>query len=166
VYDVFILGLMTVGITSLVVFSYKIFHSRVYAVGIVRKVPAVQEYVEEASAGELISLLNKGWTNREIAKDLRLPEQEVRYHIHRKLDAKQQTGEQQHKLAIYYVGQTHLHEREDSALEEEVVEHGEALKLHSRIEDIEKRIRRLEVESVQKLQEATEEKLQSPQVVH
>jgi hypothetical protein len=39
VYDVFIFALMIVGISSVVVFSYKIFHSHVYPVGIVRKMP-------------------------------------------------------------------------------------------------------------------------------
>jgi hypothetical protein len=63
--------------------------------------------------------------------------------------------------------QNPFHEREDLVLEEEVVEHGEALELHSkRLEDIEKRIRQLEVKSVQELQEAPEEKSQSPQVVN
>lgn len=184
-YDVFIPALMVVGISSLVLLSYKILHSRVYPVGIVRRVPAAQECVDEASTElpgslsgsqtELISLVAKGWTNKEIARDLNLSEYTVRSRLHRilrKLDAKQQpsspTVKQQHELAHYYLRQQNpFHEREDSPLEEEVVEHGEALKLHSKqFEDFEKRIRRLEVESVQKLQEDAEEKPQPTQVVH
>jgi len=175
VYDVFILGLMIVGITSLVVFSYKIFHSRVYPVGIVRRVPAAQEDVEDASdvlpdfntdlQAEFMSLLNKGLTKSEIAQYLRVSEHDIKDHLRRmtwKMYAKR--SQSQHKFVLH-----NLHLREtafvEPVLEEKVVEHGEATKLHSRLEDIEKRIRRLEVESVQKLQEA-EEKPQSPQVVH
>ncbi len=176
-YDVFILSLMIAAITSLVVFSYKIFHSRVYAVGIVRKVPAVQlqEYVDEASAGdfkgdlqaELMCLLGKGWSNSEIARDLHLSEQDIKNHLRRmtwKMYAKR--NQSQHKFALHYLhfGETAFVE---PVLEDEVVEHGEALKLHSKqFEDFEKRIRRLEIESLQKRQEATEDKPQPPHVVH
>ncbi|HXL09674.1 MAG TPA: hypothetical protein VN966_05595 [Candidatus Bathyarchaeia archaeon] len=181
VYDVFILGLMIVGITSLVVFSYKIFHSRVYPVGIVRRVPAAQEYVDKTSTGltgfkslqtELMSLLDKGWSNSEIARDLHLSEQDIKDYLQRatwevysKRRLSPQSGKRQYMLALHNLEHP-LHECEHSALEEEVIGHGEALKLHSRLEDFEKRIRRLEVESVQKLQEAAEEKPQPPQAVH
>ncbi len=158
-----------------------LFHSRVYPVGIVRRVPAAQELVEEASAGlsgstsglqaELMSLLEKDWPIEEIARDLHLSEHEIEGHLRRvrlKVYAKQyakqrrlspQSGKGQYRLALH-LGETASLEREDAALEEEV-------KLHSKqFEDFEKRLRRLEIESVQKLQEATEEKLQPPQVVH
>lgn len=178
-YDVFILGLMTVGISSVVVFSYKIFHSRVYPVGIVRRMPVAQECVDERSAElpasprrfqqELMSLLEKEWSIGEIA-DLHLSETDIEGHLQRvKVFAKNyskqrrprpQSGREQYRLALR-LGETASLEREDSALEVEV-------KLHSKqFEDFEKRIRRLEIESVQKVQEAAEEKPQpQPPVVH
>ena len=184
-YDVFILGLMIVGITSLVVFSYKIFHSRVYPVGIVRRVPAAQELVDEASAessgfgagleADLMDYLARDWSNIEIARDLNLSEQDVKKHLQRvtwALHAKRRSGlksgKQQYKLALLHYWaqkQPHEPETEDPALEKEVIEHGEALKLHSKqLEELEKKMRRLEIKSVQELQEA-EEKPQPPLVV-
>lgn len=176
-YDVFILGLMIVGIMSLVVYSYKIFNSRVYPVGIVRRTPATQEYIDETSAGlgfetglqpDLMSLLDKDWSDTEIARDLNLSEQDIKDYLQRvrnwEVRAKGriglQSGRRQYKLALHHLRQNPLREREESPLEEEVVEHGEALKIHSKqFEDFEKRIRKLEVESVRKQQEAAEEKL-------
>jgi len=181
VYDVFILVLMIAGIASLVVFSYKVFHSRVYPVGMVRKIPSSQAYIDEAglpdfkteSQSELMSLLNKGLTNREIARYLAVSEQDVKDRLQRmtwKVYAKRRLRSPQSEKhhVHFYLGKTAVLEPlEDSALEEEVVEHGEALKLHSKqFEDFEKRLRRLEIESVQKRQEATEEKPQPPQMVH
>jgi len=45
-YDVFILGLMILGISGAMVFSYKTFHSRIYPVGIVGKVPVAQGNID------------------------------------------------------------------------------------------------------------------------
>ncbi len=175
-YDVFILGLMIVGISSVVVFSYKIFHGRVYPVGMVRRIPVSQENVDKSSdfqssfQAELMSLLEKDCSIKEIARDLHLSEHEIEGHLQRvrwKVYAKQyakqrrlspQSGKGQYRLTLR-LGETASLEREDSALEEKV-------RLHSKqFEDFEKRIRRLETESVQKLQEATEEKPQPAQVV-
>ena len=183
-YDVFILALMMVGISSVVVCSYKIFHSRVHPVGMVRKIPSSPQRVDEASAGlldlkkslqaELVSLLGKGWSTEEIARDLHLSEEDIKDYIQRmtweayaRRGFRVHSGKQQYIVTVgHSLAQNPFHEREESALEEEVVEQGEALKSHSKqLEEIEKRIRRLEIESVQKLQEATEEKPQPP-VVH
>ena len=173
-YDVFILGLMIVGISSVVVFSYKIFHSRVYPVGIVRRVPAVQlqEYVDEASAesgfgtsfeaADLIDYLARDCSNIEIARYLNLSEQDVKYHLQRVTWALRekrrfalQSGKRQYKLALHLGKAAFL----ESVLEDEMVEHREAMKLYSKqLEELEKKIRRLEIKSVQKLQETTENK--------
>jgi hypothetical protein len=177
VYDLFILALMILGISSVVVFSYKIFHSRVYPVGVVRKIPASQEDLETLAEpsvfrtqAELMSLLDKECTDEEIAQTVHLTAQKIRYYRHRirrKLDAKQLPSDPTGKHAIYYVGLKYLRDPEDPALEDEVVEHGEALKIQARqFEAFEKRLRRLEVESVKKLQEAAEEQPQAPPVVH
>jgi hypothetical protein len=176
---------MIVGISGVVVFSYKIFHSRVYPVGMVRKMPVPQENIEEASTGlsasqsglqaELMSLLEKGWSIKETARDLHHSEQDILKHYLLRMKWKEvyakrrQSGGSQFKFALHnlHLGETAILEWEDSALEDEIVEHGEALKSHSKqFEDLEKRIRRLESESVQKLQEAAEEKPQPPQTVH
>jgi hypothetical protein len=184
---------MIAGITSLVVFSYKIFRSRVYPVGMVRKIPPSQEYLDEPSVGlrfetsihsDLMSLLHQGWSVTEIARDLNLSEQDIKNYIQRvrnwEVHAKGrglQSGWRQYRLVLRHnLEQNPSREGKDSTLEEllrtirtaeEIVEHGEALKIHSKqFEEIEKRIRRLEIESVQKLQEATEEKPQPPQVVN
>jgi hypothetical protein len=184
VYDVFILGLMIVGISGVVVFSYKIFHSRVYPVGIVRRTPTIHEELNNATVRALsdfwataelpeVSML-EGWHYKEIA-DLRLSEQNIVDYLQRQIRKKYLVpglglllDRREYKNALRHLGANPFHEREDSPLEEEVVEHGEALELHSkRLEEIEKRIRRSEVKSVQELQEATEENPQPPQqVVH
>jgi len=167
VYDVFILGLMIVGISTAVVFSYKIFHSRVYPVGMVRrKISVSPEDVDVFESGletDVMDYLARETSSRKIA-DLHLSKQNVKdWRVY----AKRRLGPKSHyKFPLRYL-QTASLEQEDSALEEEVVEHGEALKYHSKqLEEIEERIRRLEIESVQKLQEATEEKPQPPRVVN
>lgn len=173
-YDVFILGLMTVGITSLVVFSHKIFRSRIYAVGIVGRVPAAQEYVDEASAessgfgtgleADLVDCLAGDWSEQDV-KHLR----RLTWELYAKRRFGLKSGRQQYKLALLHYWaqkQPHEPETEDPDLEKEVIEHGEALKLHSKqLEELEKKMRRLEIKSVQELQEATEEKPQPPLVV-
>ena len=180
-YDVIILCLMLAGISAVAVFSYKIFRSRVYPVGMVRKIPLLQAYIDERSAGlsdfgnvletgDLKRLMAEGCSHEEIATVLHISEPDVKdllQRVTRKLYAKGRSGPHSGKRQYYYLAENPFHERGDSALEEEVVEHGEALKLHSKqFEEIDKRIRRLEIESVQKLQEATEEKPQPPRVVH
>ncbi len=118
--------------------------------------------------------IEKGQSNREIARDLNLSEADIKdyllgtWKVYSKRPMRLQLGERQYKLVLRHnLEQNPFHEREDSAIEDEVVEHGETLELHSKqFEDLEKRIRRLEIESVQKLQEATEEKPQAPQAVH
>jgi hypothetical protein len=171
VYDVFILGLMIVGITSLVVFSYKIFHSRVYPVGIVRETPAAKEYENtttlladfgtalEPDTADIYSYIEiaRGEQDEQGIKDYR-----DTWKVYSKRRLGPQSGRRQYKITLRpNLRQNPSHEREESPLEEEV-------KLHSKqFEDFEKRLRRLEIESVQKKQEATEEKPQPPQpVVH
>ena len=163
-YDVLILCLMLAGISAVVVYSYKIFRSRVYPVGMVRRVRATQE-CEDATASilpdfetapehdEFIrSVVVEGFSDEEVF-------------VRRRLGPP--SGRRQYILTLrHYLRQTPFHEREDSGLEGEVVEHGEALKRHSKqFEDFEKRLRRLELESVQKVQEGTEEKPQPPLIV-
>src|SRR6266576_3418308 len=83
---------MIVGITSLVVFSYKIFHSRVYPVGIVRRVPAAQEYVEEATTrlsdfrtvfepDDFNRFIAEDYSHREVARELHLSERDVKDYL-------------------------------------------------------------------------------------
>ncbi len=180
-YDAFILVLMIVGISTVVVFSYKIFHSRVYPVGIVRSVPAAQEYAEDASAEpsnlatDFNRLMAEGCSVGDIANNLHLSEQDVKHYIYRvkwdiysKRRFSSQIGKQQYRLAVRYRGQKPSDEPEtDPDLKKEVSEHGEALKLHDELfKDIEQRMRKLEVETVQKLQEAAEETPQPPQAVN
>lgn len=171
---------MVVGITSLVVFSYKIFHSRVYPVGMVRKIRTPQEVSDFGTdlEADLTDYLTRDWSTKEIAEHLHLSEEDVKDYLNRvrwKLYAKQQSGlksgKQQYRLVLldYWAQKqpSHKSKTKEHALEKEVVEHGETLQFHSeRFEEIEKRIRQLEVKSVQELQEATEEKSQPPQVVH
>jgi hypothetical protein len=187
VYDVFILGLTIAGISAVVVFSYKIFHSRVYPVGMVRRIPAIQE-CEDATTSilpnfetpfeqdELIkAVIVEGFSDKELARDLNLSAADIKDYLQRTrglwskrtLKGQVQVGLRHYRLGIRHnLEQNPFHEREDSPLKKEPVEHAEALKLHSKLEDFEKRIRRLEIESLEKFQEATEEKPQSPQVVH
>jgi len=120
-----------------------------------------------------VDYLARGWSNREIATELHLSEQDVKDYLQRvtwTLYAERRLGlklgKQQYKLAFlnYWEQKQPSYKpgAEEQGLEEEVVEHGEALRLHSKqFEDFEKRIRRLEIESVQKLQEATEEQTQT-----
>ncbi len=174
---------MLSGISALVVYSYKIFRSRVYAVGMVWKIPALQTYIDESSSDlpdfnsgfqvELKSLLDESWLNKATVLDLNVSQREAEDYLQRivkgaytKRRRSLQPGRQQDTLVLRKLGKKPAEECEETALEEEVIQHGEALKLHSKqFEEIEKRIRRLEIESVQKLQEATEEKPRPPQVV-
>jgi len=186
VYDVLIFGLMIVGISSLVVFSYKIFHSRVYPVGIVRKVSLTQEYVEKITRvsdfrtaldpDDLNRLISEGWSVGEIAGNLHLSEKDVRnylrrdyfhrttWDLHLKRRLSPQMGKEHYKLGLLHFNES---EAEDPDIKKEVSEHGEALKLHDKLlKEIEQRMRKLEVESVEKLQEAAEDTPQHPQMVH
>jgi hypothetical protein len=173
VYDIFILGLMIAGILSVAVFSYKIFHSRVYPIGVVRKIPASQAFVAETSAelsglstsrfeAEVMGLLYKyddssiteiaHHSGRDIDIGAQLPQLAAkRYTKQRRLS--HQSGRVQRRFVVYWRDP----EREESA---------EEIELRSKLEDFEGRIRRLEIESVQKLQEADEEKPQPPLVVN
>lgn len=185
-YDVFILCLMLSGILAVVVYSYKIFRSYVYPVGMVRRTPAIQE-CEDATTSilpdfetpfeqdEFIkAVIVEGFSDKELDRDLNLSEADIKDYLQRdtkKVYAKRRlrahSGWRQYRLVLRHnLEQNPSREEKDSTLEEEIVEHGEALKIHSKqFEEIEKRIRRLEIESVQKLQEATEEKPRPPQVV-
>jgi hypothetical protein len=160
VYDVFILCVMAMGISTVVVFSYKIFRSRVYPVGIVRTVPAPKQCADETFAAELDDLQKDFQTKITLLMGDDLSPKDVTDWLNTTWRPKSQSGKQPYKLAVrHHSGQNPSREREDSALEEEIIEHGEALKLHTKqFEEIEKRIRQLETESVQKLQEAREEK--------
>jgi hypothetical protein len=167
-YDVFIFTLTILGISAVVVFSYKIFHSRVYPVGIVRKVSAQRE--EETAilpylmtGADVAGIVPEDWSSGGISVDLKLSGKTVAYYILKH----QLSGRQDKAVLIRSLRNKYLHGRpEDLALAKEAAEREEALKLRSRIEDMEKRIRELEIKSVQQLQETAEETLQPPQVVH
>lgn len=223
-YDVFILCLMLAGISAVVVYSYKIFRSRVYPVGMVRGIPAIQECedatasilpdfetapeqdhrLESGRSGGQTPSKSEGYFGASDHPEFNelcalfiageLTEQEVsrleehlsecpdclRYLEKLPQKAAAAMGELAPKRAPEDSTRKsfdldsakkrlleRLPEREDSRLEGEVVEHGEALKRHSKqFEDFEKRLRRLELESVQKVQEGTEEKSQPPLIVH
>lgn len=190
VYDVFIFSLTVLGIVTALVYSHKIAHSRVYPVGMVRKMPAAspaQERVDEITVhlpdsllqGDIIELVAKGLSNSDIAKDLHISESEVKRCIHRlalgasvkkkaanwQIFADKEFGTFQPRLR-----QPLLH-AERLTLEAEVTEQSEILEHHLNLfADLEKRVRRLEVEKVRMSQEAAaEEKPHPPQaevIVH
>ena len=108
-YDMFIPGLMIVGISGVVVFSYKIFHSRVYPVGIVRRMPTAQEEFEDATVKGLMAVISssalsdswaapepevsipEGWpSDKEIVEivHLNLSEQDRRFDVLKRLAIK------------------------------------------------------------------------------
>lgn len=160
-YDVLILSVMTVGILAMAVFSYKIFHSRAYPVGMVREIPTSQHgtlELEDVSDQE-------GTTQRIFYSDVwaKRHNQETAYGLFEK------GKKRKIHLRFYGGGEPSFPEKpQGSPLEEKVTEHEEALKVYSKqVENLEKRLRRLEAERVQKFQEATEEeKPEAPQVVH
>jgi hypothetical protein len=181
-YDVLIFGLMILGISTAVVFSYKIAHSSVYPVGMVRKMPSSQDSGEGALACEsappadLIDFATEG----EIIRHANVSEQTVRKYVYRmalRESAKQHLKGQIRKLQPIKIvlfqdrWETPFRgpEPEDVALEKEVAEHSETLEYHSiSFAALEKRVRKLEVESVKKSQEIAKEKAQvlQPETVH
>jgi len=163
-YDVFIFGLTILGISTVVVFSYKIFHSRVYPVGMVRKVPESQEY---ADVGDLrLSAQEQGMYYSQRTAWKKYAKRDLRgrtVKLHYKLSPAHYLP---HKFETEHAFTFYLRASAKDPAQKGPVEHEEALKLHSRLEDLEKRIRQLEIETVQKVQEAAEEKAQPPHVVH
>ena len=145
---------MTVGILSMAVLSYKIFHSRVYPVGMVREIPIPQDVL-----------------NREEVERIAYSDVWVKRHKHGIANSLFEKDAKQFKTCSPYYGggePSVSQKPQDSTLEEKVTEHEEALKVYSKqVENLEKRLRRFETERMQKLQEADEEKfLQPPETVH
>jgi hypothetical protein len=169
-YDVFIFTLTVAGLVTVLVFSYKIAQSPVYPVGIVRPPPTQQPLLElierqevarlraeayRAAAGKRFKFTQKGFL---IPRDLTefqivLPEH---------------AASKEHVWVVPVDEGVVLVDR-DSAIEMEVAGHGEHLSDHDKqLTAFEKRLRRLEVESVKKLQEAAEGMPQATQaeIVH
>ncbi len=159
VYDAFILSLTILGIASVVVFSYKIAHSRLYPVGIVRKLPGSRKPIDEAAA-QLGGLVDVPPEQIAAAAPIRV---------------EPAPGKEMWRCEkcglLQYRGKDFQCRRCDPmatqgghfALEKEIAEHGEALKLQRKlVKDLEKRIRQLEVELVKKSQEAAGDKPRLP----
>jgi hypothetical protein len=123
---------------------------------------------------EVVSgVVPEDWPSSKVSIDLKLSGQTIKYYggITSETSAKYRlsshTGKLQDKaFLIRNLRNKYLREPENLALEKQVVKQEEALKLHSRLEEMEKRIRQLEIKSVQTLQETAEEAPQSPHVVH
>ena len=173
-YDLFILCLMTAAILTVLVSSFKIFRSRVYPIGMVRKVPVpskpaeiLPEFSSEDDFQEelLRFFLDKGCSNSEAFENLYLSERGVKDFQQARLFYTKQRLWPKSKLAFRYHRSRRdpLDEHEDTAIStEDIVKHGEVRKLNAKVENMEKRIRQLEIESLEKVQAAIEE--QTPQV--
>ena len=165
-YDVFIVSLMMAGITGIVVYSYKIAHSRVYPVGIVRSMPKARPLDPEASRS-----LDDGLRAFRVAENalsadvLDYALRELRYATVTKEDF---------PLLLHgplkirgRVTRPSSPEEDKSAIEKKVAEQGEALKQYSKmLRELDKRVRQLETDSVEKLQETIEESAQTPKMIH
>lgn len=171
-YDFFIWSLTVIGILGIAVFSYKMAHSRGYPIGIVRRRDVSQSI--DASEGilvpgpfldelyqattpnlqkEILSLIGKGCRNVEIAQALHVSEHTVRRLVFRysQSQSKLTKAVYQPRHEEYYPQVTFNF---DSVLQELPAEKDPTLE--KKVEDLEKRIRRLEVQSVLKSQESND----------
>jgi hypothetical protein len=172
-YDAFIFVLTAVGIVTVIVYSYKINHSRVSPIGMVRSLSdpleSVQPLATEQQIVEIDSALLKAtaWKESWRCESCGLIQPR----------GKDSQCRRCKKHAVFQMTMSLERIPEDSsidesgqlALEGEIAEHGETLKEHDKIfRNFEKRIRQLELESLQKSQEYAEERpgISQPRTVH
>jgi hypothetical protein len=154
-YDIFIWALTISGIAIVVVFSVKIARSGVYPVGIVKKLPASKQRLTKA---ELV-LQEIAALRRESVRSLALH----RIYYAKKGNPRVHLRLREMQLAYWKANvpeQPNPIEQEErtAELEKKSVEQNEALK------HLEKRLRQLEVKSLQESQDAAKESDQPPQV--
>jgi hypothetical protein len=169
-YDAFIFTLTLVGIVTVLVYSYKIAHSRVYPVGIVREISNPEksvdlppEQVEAAAAARVIA-----WREMWCCEHCGLVQPRGKEPYGKDFQCRRCKEVAVSPFAtVGMMGKSLANESEQVAHEREFAEHAEALKhLTKMSSDFEKRIRKLEVEAVRQSQEAAEEKPQQAEYIH
>lgn len=165
-YDVFILSLALIGIVGVLVFSYKITHSSVYPVGVLEKSSLHNESINKDEA-ELrrVGLSESDWlTWRNVAKTSIDIENAFQSEWERDkcsvYEFTMPTGIRLNTTRGDKLRQEPTRETEQSKIEREVAEQKKALKA------IENRVRQLELDSVQKSQEAGEEAVEQPHLIN
>ncbi len=180
IYDAFILSLAIAGIVGVLVYSYKMAHSRVYPIGIVRKPAATRKSVYDAIADLQLRRY----------EDVRAVEGIQSLHTYRLLFKEAVQAKGTHAapgksswqsiavalsdrvlldtdIDIFFAPRKKSGRSEElakegagrSAIEEAVGEHAKALEFHQRLfQHLEERIRELELESLRKLENVGEEK--------
>ncbi len=153
-YDLCISGLIATGILGIVVFSFKMAHSRVYPIGIIPKVATPQK---DLMTPDLLKPITKEalhyvWHERYLQK---LRDEKTFTRVIMTADSEGQEWDLKLREILQQPrpssGEKH------AKLEEKVTEHDEALKL------LEKRIRQLEVSSAEKSEAVPEESQPSQQ---
>ncbi len=189
-YDIILFGLTAAGILTVAIYSYKVAHSRVYPIGIVRRTPSrsvaedrpITIYIDES--GEPCGLATdfennvEGLRNAEIAQDLGVSEETVAQYRRQSVKLKTGVGKtfqafsvhgggtawRQHFMPRWYSVQFDLSpQKQDPTLEKKVAEQGQALRA------LEQRIRELEVQSVQSVlepQESDAPQAPQPRTIH
>jgi hypothetical protein len=165
-YDAFILTLSALGIATVLVYSYKIAHSPLRTVGIVRELPESQKSGVDSirhagSTGSPMWSMSANGKETWRCEGCGLVQSRSTDFQCRRCKEKSAL---RFVMAYEIVGDSGPDESAQSALEGEVAQHGETLKAHSRLfKDIEKRLRQVELESVKRSQEAVEEHPQTSQ---
>ncbi len=181
-YDLFLFCLTAAGILTVAIFSYKIARSRVYPIDIVRRISTPRTVDEEENyAFERFALLAEGCSDTEqIAQHFGVSENTVRLLVSQKslkpksvvIKTRSYGGERiewgrrgWHYSQLSLPSQDHPSAEHDASLEKKVAELGRT------VEEQEKRIRQLEVQSVQSAlepQESDADKLQAAenQTIH
>jgi hypothetical protein len=168
-YDALIIILMIAGISTALVYSYKITHSRVYPVGMVREFPDALKSIEIPTKQPTVKTTPIVW---EVAPEKDAWRCESCGLVQPRKKGFQcrrckQISSLQATVAIEKMEESLANEPDQVALGRDVAEHSQALKLYSRMfKDLEKRIRQLEVEAVQKSQEAAQENPRQQELIH